>query len=89
MNLFDDDYLAYIYFLNDDLYLLSWLGKSLCDLYDWCELDEQYAICEICVLCKMIKVACMIILSKCQSCCSWMIKLNKEWGEKFLYWFIF
>jgi len=23
-------------FWNDELYLLSWLGKSLCDLYDWC-----------------------------------------------------
>jgi len=22
---------------------LSWLGKSLCDLYDWCELDELHA----------------------------------------------
>jgi len=75
-----------LYFWNDELYSLSWLGKSLYDLYDWCELDELYALCEVCALCKMSEVACMIILSKWWSWCSLMIKLNKEWGEKFLYW---
>jgi hypothetical protein len=44
--------------------LLSWLGKSFCDLYDWCELDELYALVKVCALCKMNKVACILILHK-------------------------
>jgi len=75
-----------LYFSNDELQLLSWLGKSLCDLYDWSELDELYAICEICVLCKMSKVAYRIIFSKWWVWGSLIIKLNKERSEKFLYW---
>jgi hypothetical protein len=66
--------------------LLCWLGKSLCDLYVWCELDELYALCEICALCKMSEVACMITSPKWWVWCSFIIKLNKEWGGKFLYW---
>jgi len=66
--------------------LLSGLGKSLCDLYDWVELNELYVLGEICALCKMNKVACMITLFKWWVWCSLMVKLNKELGEKLLYW---
>jgi hypothetical protein len=31
-------WLPCLYFWNDESYLLSWLGRSLYDLYDWCEL---------------------------------------------------
>ena len=65
-----------LYFWNDELYLLSWLDKSLCGLYDWCELDELYVSCEICTLCKMSGVACMIILSKWWSWCNLMIGMT-------------
>jgi len=30
-------WLSCLYFWNDESYLLSWLGKNLCDLYDWYE----------------------------------------------------
>jgi len=28
-----------LYFWNEESYLLSWLGKSLCDLYNWYGVD--------------------------------------------------
>jgi len=54
----DDDFFAYT---------LKWwivLGKSQCNPYDWCELDELYALGKVCALCKMDKVACTLILLK-------------------------
>lgn len=51
---------------------LMWIRWIICIM--WC-------IC----LCKMSEVACTCILSKWESWCSWMIKLNKEWGDKSLY----
>jgi len=53
-----------LYFWNDELYLLSWLDKSSCDLYDICELDELYENCEMCALCKISKIACINMFSK-------------------------
>jgi len=50
-------------------------------------LEELYARCESCAYVNMSEVACVIILSKWQGWCSLKIKLDNEWGEKFLYWF--
>ena len=63
---------------------MSWLSKSLCDLHDWYELDELYALEKVCALCKMNIVAWMLIPPKWKVDIVWWLKLNREWAKKFL-----
>ena len=42
----------------------------------------------VCTLCKMNRVACRIIIPKWWDWCSLIIRLYKDWGEKFLYWLV-
>jgi len=71
---------------NDELCLLSLLGKSWCDLFDRRELDKWYALGKVCAFFKMSKVACMVVLPKLTIGIILIIKLNREWSKKSLYW---